>query len=78
MKRLGFYGVAILLQVLVLLVPGHYSWANVGGLAIFGAVYCFNKWLDSCINKEAKDTKGRLEALEKETRAMNQAMQWKD
>ena len=78
MKRLGFFGTAILLQVLILLVPGMYSWANVGGLFVFATVYCFSGWLDYCSNKRDGDTNKRLESLEKETREINATLQWRD
>ena len=78
MKRLGFFGTAILLQVLVLLTPNYYGWANVGGLFVFAIVYCFSSWLEYCNSKESKDVSKRLEVLEKETREMNSAMQWRN
>lgn len=78
MKRLGFFSTAILLQVLILLVPGHYAWVNVGGLFVFSIVYCFHSWLEYCTNKEELDTEKRLASLEKEIREVNSVMQWKD
>ena len=78
MKRLGFFGTAILLQVLILLVPGHYGWANVGGLFVFALVYCFHGWLAYCTSKEEESLAKRLTSLEKETTALNAAMQWKE
>lgn len=78
MKRLGFFGTAILLQVLVLLTPNYYGWANVGGLFVFAIVYCFSSWLAYCSNRETADTKSRLDTLERETREMNSALQWRE
>ena len=78
MRKIGFYGVCIFLQVLVLLVPDSYGWANVGGLALFSAVYCFSKWLEYCTNKEEEGVLKRLNDLERETREMNSAIQWKN
>ena len=78
MKRIGFYGAMILLQVLILFFPNSYSWENVGGLALFTVAYCFNSWLTYCSNKVEVDTNRRLEILERETREMNSAMQWRE
>ncbi len=79
MKRLDtFLGIAVVVQILVLLVPGYYSWANVGGLFIFAAVYCFNAWLGYCSNKREEGTEKRLEFLEKETSALNAALAWRN
>ena len=78
MKRLGFFGSAILLQVLILMVPGQYGWANVGGLAVFGSVYCFSLWIEYCKDKRDEGTSKRLDVLEKETRSMNAAMEWRN
>jgi len=78
LKRLGFFGTAILLQVLILLVPGQYGWANVGGLFVFSLAYCFHIWLEYCKDNTDKSTSKRLEVLEKEARDMNAALQWRN
>ena len=78
MRRIGFYGSMILLQVLILFIPNSYGWANVGGLAIFTVAYCFNSWLAYCSNRVEESTERRLKVLEKETRDINSAMQWRE